>query len=171
MPRAGVTFKQLLLEHGGGFGDERNIKLGGGDKSTAHFPQVQGIVPPLLLLLLLLLLACQTISHIHTYTHTNMHPPDKHTNLQLRRDCDIPYNDMLFFDDCKRTDHCAMVARECKGVVAQHTPQVSQSVAQSVMNALTHSLTHSLTCSFTYYSLTHSLTHSRTHACTHAFTP
>ena len=61
MPRAGVTFKQLLLEHGGGFGDERNIKLGGGDKSTAHFPQVQGIVQLLLLLLKLLLLLALTL--------------------------------------------------------------------------------------------------------------
>ena len=46
---AGVTFKQLLLTHGGGFGDERNLKIGrspplSSNKSATHFPQVQGVV-------------------------------------------------------------------------------------------------------------------------------
>merc|ERR1719174_181517 len=80
----GVSFKKLLLTHGGGFGDERNLKIGrtpplSSNKSTTHFPQ-------------------------------------------LRRDCGIPYDEMLFFDDCNWTDHCTIVARVCKGVVTQRTP-------------------------------------------------
>eukprot|EP00040_Diaphanoeca_grandis_P032193 m.194651 g.194651 ORF g.194651 m.194651 type:complete len:205 (-) comp32538_c0_seq1:170-784(-) len=34
----------------------------------------------------------------------------------------IAYDQMLFFDDCNWGDHCATVARECKGVVTVRTP-------------------------------------------------
>lgn len=40
----------------------------------------------------------------------------------LRRATNIPYDQMIFFDDCNWSDHVAMVTRECKGVVAQRTP-------------------------------------------------
>ena len=30
---------------------------------------------------------------------------------------------MLFFDDSNWSDHCAIVARNCPGVVAQRTPR------------------------------------------------
>ena len=54
----------------------------------------------------------------------------KNSNLQLREDTGIPYNEMLFFDDCLRTDYCAIVAKNCPGVVTQATPEVSQSIAR-----------------------------------------
>lgn len=40
----------------------------------------------------------------------------------LKRETGVPYNGMLFFDDCNWGDHCTKVARGCKGVVAQKTP-------------------------------------------------
>ena len=39
----------------------------------------------------------------------------------LREVTGVPYEDMLFFDDCNWTDHVAAVGREC-GVVGQRTP-------------------------------------------------
>ena len=35
----------------------------------------------------------------------------------------VPYNEMLFFDDCIWGDHCDKVARKCPGVVTQRTPR------------------------------------------------
>ena len=34
----------------------------------------------------------------------------------------IPYNEMLFFDDCNWGDNCAIVERNCVGVVGHRTP-------------------------------------------------
>ena len=34
----------------------------------------------------------------------------------------IPYNEMVFFDDCNWDDNCRMVERNCVGVVGQRTP-------------------------------------------------
>ena len=39
----------------------------------------------------------------------------------LREVTSVPYEEMLFFDDCNWTDHVAAVGREC-GVVGQRTP-------------------------------------------------
>ena len=41
----------------------------------------------------------------------------------LQQGTGIPYNQMLFFDDCNWTDHCTAVARGCPGVVTQRTPR------------------------------------------------
>ena len=93
---AGVTFK-LLLTHGGGFSDERNLKIGrtpplSRDKYAMHFPQVQCHVPGKWL-------SCPS----------NTHPKTEY--LQLREETGIPYNEMLYFDDCFWTDHCDSVAK------------------------------------------------------------
>ena len=40
----------------------------------------------------------------------------------LRDSLDIPYNQMLFFDDCNWSDHCKLVEKNCPGVVTQRTP-------------------------------------------------
>ena len=53
----------------------------------------------------------------------------KNQHLQLRRDTEIPYNEMLFFDDSKwSVDHCAEVAKNCPGVVTVRTPTVSHAI-------------------------------------------
>jgi magnesium-dependent phosphatase 1 len=41
----------------------------------------------------------------------------------LRRETNIPYHKMIFFDDCNWSDHVAMVSRACPGVIAQRTPR------------------------------------------------
>jgi magnesium-dependent phosphatase 1 len=41
----------------------------------------------------------------------------------LREGTGIPYEGMLFFDDCNWTDHCTAVGRACEGVVTVRTPQ------------------------------------------------
>ena len=41
----------------------------------------------------------------------------------LRRETGIPYDRMVFFDDCNWGDHCTNVARECPGVITQKTPR------------------------------------------------
>jgi len=40
----------------------------------------------------------------------------------LQRETGIAYENMLFFDDCIWSDHCAMVSRHCPGVVTHRTP-------------------------------------------------
>ena len=46
----------------------------------------------------------------------------KLTHFQaLHKESGIPYNEMLFFDDCNWGDHCADVT-ENFGVVSQRTP-------------------------------------------------
>ena len=40
----------------------------------------------------------------------------------LQRETNIPYNRMIFFDDCNWSDHVTMVMKECTGVIAQRTP-------------------------------------------------
>lgn len=42
---------------------------------------------------------------------------------RLRELTGVPYEDMLFFDDSNWSDHCAIVAAKCKGVVTQRTPR------------------------------------------------
>ena len=47
---------------------------------------------------------------------------------RIRKITDIPYNKMLFFDDCNWGDHVGMVGRGCKedngeGVVGHRTPR------------------------------------------------
>ena len=69
-----------------------------------------------------LLMACEMILLPQRYTRP------KNAHLQLHRDTNIPYSEMLFFDDCLWTDNCAMVAQNCPGVVTQATPKVSQSL-------------------------------------------
>ena len=44
--------------------------------------------------------------------------------MQLRRESDLSYSEMLFFDDNKRS--VDLVAKNCPGVVTVHTPNVSQ---------------------------------------------
>ncbi|KAL1510586.1 hypothetical protein AB1Y20_006887 [Prymnesium parvum] len=41
----------------------------------------------------------------------------------LRAVTGVPYDQMLFFDDSLWSDHCAMVERNCPGVVTQRTPR------------------------------------------------
>jgi magnesium-dependent phosphatase 1 len=41
----------------------------------------------------------------------------------LREGTGVPYDQMLFFDDCNWSDHCSIVERVCQGVVTQRTPQ------------------------------------------------
>jgi magnesium-dependent phosphatase 1 len=41
----------------------------------------------------------------------------------LRQVTNIPYDRMVFFDDCNWSDHVEMVTRVCKGVVGQRTPR------------------------------------------------
>ena len=41
----------------------------------------------------------------------------------IREATGIAYDEMLFFDDSNWSDHCAIVARNCPGVVAQRTPR------------------------------------------------
>jgi magnesium-dependent phosphatase 1 len=41
----------------------------------------------------------------------------------LLRETGIPYDEMVFFDDCGWGDHCANVEKNCKGVVTQRTPR------------------------------------------------
>lgn len=49
--------------------------------------------------------------------------PDKRTHFRLlHKESKIPYNEMLFFDDCNWGDHCATVTREF-GVVSMRTPR------------------------------------------------
>ena len=129
MPCAGVTFKQLLLSHGGGFGDDRNLKIGrspplSSNKSATHFPQVQGFAQ--------CLLPAKGYPCLPTYTRP------KNAHLQLRRDTGIPYDEMLFFDDSNWYEHTTMVAKNCPGVVTVRTPQVSQSISRSLL--CTHSV-------------------------------
>ena len=121
-----MTFKNLLLTYGGGFGDESNIKIGRSPplSSITHFAEVLDLAQPLM--------ACQMILLSQRYTRA------KNAHLQLRRETGIPYNDMLFFDDCNWTDHCAIVAKVCKGVVTQVTPKVSQSISRLLL--CTHSV-------------------------------
>lgn len=45
---------------------------------------------------------------------------------RLREATGVPYERMLFFDDCNWGDHCAKVARACPGVVTQRTPNGMQ---------------------------------------------
>lgn len=44
----------------------------------------------------------------------------------LRENTGIPYDDMLFFDDSNWSDHAAIVAKNCPGVVTQRTPRGMQ---------------------------------------------
>ena len=44
----------------------------------------------------------------------------------LREATGIPYNKMIFFDDCNWGDHCANVERMCPGVVTMRTPRGMQ---------------------------------------------
>ena len=44
----------------------------------------------------------------------------------ILRETDVPYDEMLFFDDCNWGDHCANVANKCKGVATQRTPRGMQ---------------------------------------------
>ena len=46
----------------------------------------------------------------------------------LQKATGIPYDEMLFFDDCGWGDHCANVERYCEGVVTQRTPRGLQLV-------------------------------------------
>ena len=41
----------------------------------------------------------------------------------IREATGVAYDDMLFFDDSNWSDHCAIVSRNCPGVVAQRTPR------------------------------------------------
>lgn len=41
---------------------------------------------------------------------------------RIQRETGIPYNQMLFFDDCNWDDNCREVARKCPGVATQTTP-------------------------------------------------
>jgi magnesium-dependent phosphatase 1 len=41
----------------------------------------------------------------------------------LRDETGIPYDEMVFWDDSVWSDHCEMVARNCKGVVTVRTPK------------------------------------------------
>lgn len=41
----------------------------------------------------------------------------------LKKLTNIDYKDMVFFDDCNWGDHCGNVERECKGVIAERTPE------------------------------------------------
>ena len=41
----------------------------------------------------------------------------------LRQLTNIPYDKMLFFDDCSWGDHCGKVERHCSGVIAVRTPE------------------------------------------------
>ena len=41
----------------------------------------------------------------------------------LHKETGISYDKMIFFDDCNWGDHCANVAKHCKGVVTQRTPR------------------------------------------------
>ena len=41
----------------------------------------------------------------------------------IREATGIEYDGMLFFDDSNWSDHCAIVSRNCPGVVAQRTPR------------------------------------------------
>jgi magnesium-dependent phosphatase 1 len=48
---------------------------------------------------------------------------DKRTHFRLlHQESRVPYNEMIFFDDCNWGDHCATVAREF-GVVTMRTPR------------------------------------------------
>jgi magnesium-dependent phosphatase 1 len=48
--------------------------------------------------------------------------PDKRTHFRLlQRESGVPYEEMLFFDDCNWGDHCGTVARAF-GVTGQRTP-------------------------------------------------
>lgn len=48
--------------------------------------------------------------------------PDKITHFQqLHEESGIPYNEMLFFDDCNWGDHCERVTKAF-GVISQRTP-------------------------------------------------
>ena len=48
--------------------------------------------------------------------------PDKRTHFRLlHQESQVPYEEMLFFDDCNWGDHCRTVSREF-GVVSQRTP-------------------------------------------------
>ncbi|CAM9637766.1 unnamed protein product [Chrysoparadoxa australica] len=42
---------------------------------------------------------------------------------QLQKESGIPYNQMLFFDDCTYGDNCGVVERGCPGVVTVRTPE------------------------------------------------
>lgn len=49
--------------------------------------------------------------------------PDKRTHFRLlHKESNVPYNEMIFFDDCNWGDHCATVSREF-GVVTMRTPR------------------------------------------------
>jgi len=63
--------------------------------------------------------------------HIGRQPPLSSNKAQthfprIREVTGIPYNKMLFFDDCNWGDHCGMVARACKedgkSVVTHRTP-------------------------------------------------
>ena len=41
----------------------------------------------------------------------------------IREATGIAYDEMLFFDDSNWSDHCAIVSRNCPGVVSQRTPR------------------------------------------------
>jgi len=41
----------------------------------------------------------------------------------IREATGVAYDEMLFFDDSNWSDHCAIVSRNCPGVVAQRTPR------------------------------------------------
>jgi len=48
--------------------------------------------------------------------------PDKRTHFKhLHEESGVPYDEMLFFDDCNWGDHCAIVSK-AYGVVCQRTP-------------------------------------------------
>ena len=44
----------------------------------------------------------------------------------IRKATGVPYSEMLFFDDSNWSDNCGVVERNCKGVVAQRTPNGMQ---------------------------------------------
>ncbi|KAJ8600887.1 hypothetical protein CTAYLR_006974 [Chrysophaeum taylorii] len=44
----------------------------------------------------------------------------------LKEATGVPYDGMLFFDDSNWSDHCTMVAQNCKGVITQRTPRGMQ---------------------------------------------
>lgn len=42
---------------------------------------------------------------------------------ELLKETGIPYNEMLFFDDCNWSDCCGTVTKGCPGVIAVRTPE------------------------------------------------
>lgn len=75
---------------------------------------------------------------IHDDDHRQIYPGSKGTSHfpALHKVSGIPYDEMIFFDDCTYGDNCQNVARSCPGVTCVRTPDgLTEALFQAGLDA------------------------------------